>query len=246
MPDTNFCITFTTIPSRIKALKKTIKSIEKQTLKPNKIFLNIPYKYHRFPNTKILDSDLKNLKSELLEVSRCDDFGPATKIMGSLEKVKKYDCSIIIDDDHIYDNNFCEIFINAFEKERKNYSFYMQKIFDIEMAQCADGFLIENQNLDLIEKFYYKYVKNNKNLFLDDDLWISIYLQKIKLSKIENLIEIFRNKTGKYTVYDIHTSIDALSEKIHSPKKFLNRRKIAKIEYLKFTVKNYFSNFNQS
>ena len=90
MPDTNFCITFTTIPSRIKTLKKTIESIEKQTLKPNKIFLNIPYKYHRFPNTKILDSDLKNLKSELLEVSRCDDFGPATKIMGSLKKVKTF------------------------------------------------------------------------------------------------------------------------------------------------------------
>ena len=114
------------------------------------------------------------------------------------------------------------------------------------MAQCADGFLIDSKNLDLIERFYYQYVNNNKNLFLDDDLWISIYLQKIKLSKIENLIEIFRNKTGKYVVYDIHTSIDALSEKIHSPKKFLNRRKIAKIEYLKFTVKNYFSNFNQS
>ena len=246
MADTNFCITFTTIPSRIKTLKKTIESIEQQTLKPNKIYLNIPYKYHRFPNSKILDIDIKNLESKLLEVSRCNDFGPATKIMGSLEKVKKYDCSIIIDDDHIYDNKFCEIFINAFEKERKNYSFYLQKIFDIKMAQCADGFLIDNQNLDLIERFYYKYVKDNKNLFLDDDLWISIYLQKIKSSKIENLIDIFKNETGKNVVYDIHTTIDALSEKVHNPKKFFNRRKIAKIEYLKFRLKIYFNNFNQS
>ena len=245
MSGINFCITFTTIPSRLKTLKKTIESIEKQTLKPNKIFLNIPYNYQRFPNSKILDTDLKNLETKLLEISRCNDFGPATKIMGSLEKVKKYDCSIIIDDDHIYDKKFCEIFINAFKKEKKNYSFYTQIIFDIKMAQCADGFLIDNQNLDLIEKFYQKYVKDNKNLFLDDDLWISIYLQKIKKTNIENLIDIFRNETKKNVVYDIHTSIDALSEKVHNPNKFFNRRKIAKIEYLKFRLKNYFNNLSQ-
>ena len=155
MSGINFCITFTTIPSRLKTLKKTIESIEKQTLKPNKIFLNIPYNYQRFPNSKILDTDLKNLETKLLEISRCNDFGPATKIMGSLKKVKKYDCSIIIDDDHIYDKKFCEILINAFKKEKKNYSFYTQKIFDIKMAQCADGFLIDNQNLDLIEMFIF-------------------------------------------------------------------------------------------
>ena len=113
------------------------------------------------------------------------------------------------------------------------------------MAQCADGFLIDNQNLDLIEKFYQKYVKDNKNLFLDDDLWISIYLQKIKKTNIENLIDIFRNETKKNVVYDIHTSIDALSEKVHNPNKFFNRRKIAKIEYLKFRLKNYFNNLSQ-
>ena len=44
MSETNFCITFTTIPSRVKTLKRTIESIEQQTLKPDKIFLNIPYK----------------------------------------------------------------------------------------------------------------------------------------------------------------------------------------------------------
>jgi hypothetical protein len=246
MTNTNFCVTFTTIPSRIKTIKKTIESIEKQTLKPNKIFLNIPNEYYRFPKIEIIDSDIKNLETNLVEITRCDDFGPATKIMGSLEKIKKYDCSIIIDDDHIYNSRFCEIFIKEFEKEKKNYSFYLQKIFDIKMAQCADGFLINNENLDLIESFYYKFVKKNKNLFLDDDLWISIYLQKIKSSEIVNLIDVFKDKTKKNIVYEIHTAIDALSEKIHYPKKFFNRRKIAKMEYIKFCIKNYFNNLSQS
>jgi hypothetical protein len=114
------------------------------------------------------------------------------------------------------------------------------------MAQCADGFLINCADLDEIGKFYEIHVKKNKNMFLDDDLWISMYLQLIKKTSIENLIEIFKKETGKKLVYDIHSSVDALSDNIHNPKKFLNRRKIAKIEYIKFMIKNYFINFNQA
>ena len=51
--------------------------------------------------------------------------------------------------------------------------------------------------------------------------------------------------TKKKLVYEIHSTVDALSDNIHNPKKFLNRRKIAKIEYIKFMIKNYFSSFNQ-
>ena len=165
--------------------------------------------------------------------------------MGSLEKIKKYDCAIIIDDDHVYDEKFCEILIQEYLKHKKNYTYYTQKIFGLNMAQCADGFLINTKYLDEIQTFYNTYVKNNRNLFLDDDLWISIYLQKIKNAKIENLINKFKEETGKNIVYKIHSSIDALSENIHNRKKFLNRRKIAKIEYLKFKIKNYFNNFSQ-
>jgi len=116
--NTNFCITFTTIPSRLNSIHKTIESIKRQTLKPKKIFLNIPYKYYRFPKIEILNQDLIKYEDDLVEISRCEDFGPATKIMGSLNKVKKFDCAIIIDDDHIYNNKMCEIFIKEFEKKK--------------------------------------------------------------------------------------------------------------------------------
>ena len=241
---TNFCITFTTIPSRLDSIHKTIKSIEQQTLKPSKILLNVPNKYYRFPEIEIKNQQLKKFESDLVEIKRCDDFGPATKIMGSIDRVKNFDCAIIIDDDHIYNNKMCEIFIREFQKRSINYSYYIQKIFDLKMAQCADGFLINCKNLDKIEKFYDIYVKKNRNLFLDDDLWLSIYLQKIKKSEIENLIGIFTKETNKKLVYEIHSSVDALSNKIHNPKKFINRRKIAKFEYLIFKLKNYFNNFN--
>ena len=222
----DFCVTLTTIPSRLNSIHKTIRSIEQQTLKPKKIFLNVHNSYYRFADIKITYDQLRVLESDLVEIRRCHDFGPATKIMGSLDKIKKLDCAIIIDDDHIYNKEMCEIFIKEFKKKKINYSYYIQKIFDLDMAQCADGFLVNSKNLDKIEKFYQIYVKDNKNLFFDDDLWLSIYLQKIKNSEIKNLINIFTKQTNKKLVYEIHSSADALSKSIHNSKKFINRKQI--------------------
>ena len=87
-----------------------------------------------------------------------------------------YDCVILIDDDHIYHPNTFEILINNFQKERVNYSYYLNKIFNIRNGQCSDGFLINSNLLDNIEMFYDRYVKENRNMFLDDDLWFAIYL----------------------------------------------------------------------
>ena len=79
---------------------------------------------------------------------------------------------------------------------------------------------------------------------IGDSLNVVEDYQKIKKSEIENLIDIFNKETNKRLVYEIHSSVDALSNYIHNPKKFINRRKIAKFEYLIFKLKNYFNNFN--
>ena len=238
-----FCITFTTIPTRLKNIHKTIKSIEKQTLKPKKIFLNIPNEYYRFPNVEIPNEQLEELSSDLVEINRCNDYGPATKIMGSLKKVKNFDCAIIIDDDHIYHEKMCEIFIREFKKNRINYSYYIQKIFDLNMAQCADGFLINTKFLDKIELFYNKFVYKNKNMFYDDDLWFAIYLQLVKKTKIIKLLEIFQKNTGLKIVYTNQNASNPLNKTIHGPHKLVNRRKIQKIEYIKFLIKKIYTSF---
>ena len=108
------------------------------------------------------------------------------------------------------------------------------------MGQGADGILINTKYLDKIEIFFEKFVKNNKNLLLDDDFWMSIYLQKIKKTKIKNLISAYREMTGKNIVYKIHSDSNALSKTIYKSGAFLNRKKIAKIEYIKFFIKNFF------
>ena len=232
-----------TIPSRIKNINEVIETINKQTLVPDRIYLNIPFEYKRFKNESIEESLLKNIIEENVEITRCDDFGPGTKIMGSLNKVRNYDCVILLDDDHLYNKHICEIFIEAFEDEQINYSFYLNKIFNIKMGQCADGFLINTKLLDSIENFYQYFVKDNLNMFMDDDLWLAIYLQKEKKSSIKNLINIFQKKINKKVVYEQNpnSKIDGLHTTVHKDGFILNRRKIQKIEYIRYILKSYFT-----
>ena len=97
--------------------------------------------------------------------------------MGSLNKIRNnYDCVVLVDDDHIYHEKTIEIFIKNFENKKINYSYYLNKILNIRNGQCSDGFLINVDLLDNIDEFYLNYVKDNKQMFLDDDLWFAIYL----------------------------------------------------------------------
>ena len=235
-----FCVALTTLPSRINNINQTLLSIQKQTLKPNKVFLNLPYKFKRFPGYSFSPEQINKISKYDIEISRCEDFGPGTKLMGSLNKMhNNFDCVILIDDDHIYHERMFEIFIKNFTKEKINYSCYLNKIFNIRNGQCSDGFLINIEFLDKINQFYLKYVKNNKNMFLDDDLWFAIYLYCEKNSITKNIIEDFRAQTGEHLSYKQHVNkdIDALHKTEHKSNKFLNRRKIQKIEFIKYKLK---------
>ena len=62
-----------TIPSRIDRISEIIENINTQSLKPDKIFLNIPINYRRFPKQNIDDKCLIDLKYNNLEINRCED-----------------------------------------------------------------------------------------------------------------------------------------------------------------------------
>ena len=87
-----------------------INSLLKQTRKPDKIFVNIPYKYKRFSET-IEDNQIPKFDSSIVEVTRCEDCGPGTKLIGSLNKFEKNSLVILADDDeHTYENYMIEKF----------------------------------------------------------------------------------------------------------------------------------------
>lgn len=96
-------ITLTTIPSRVGYLSFFLKNLENQLKQPDKVELYIPYEYSR------RDLGVINLKKipSAFDVIRCDDYGPATKIIPALIKHKNTTNRLIFcDDDRYYFNDW--------------------------------------------------------------------------------------------------------------------------------------------
>ena len=225
----NFCVSLTSIPPRFETLEKTIRSINSQIKKPQKIFLNIPLKYKRYPDSKYDISQLEII-FENLKIIRCKDYGPGTKLLGSLEYLMDYDYVVLIDDDHIYNKDMLNIFNKEALKDLdKAYSFCVYNVEDCKVGQGADGFMINTDFLKEILDFFNKFVLNNKKLFLNDDLWISIYLNKVLKKDIKNLFQLIKQpiffKKIK-SIYKKHTTVDALIE-LYSK----NRKKARDIKF---------------
>ena len=202
----------TIIPHRIKSLNKTIDSLLKQTKKPDKIFINIPYAYKRF-SEKIENEQLPKFNNKTIEITRCEDCGPGTKLLGSLNKLEKDSLLILVDDDNIYEDymveKFCQHFINDSDS---CYSFYVHPLGNLGIGQGADGFAINTNHLNGIKKFYDTIVKDYKELFLYDDLWISYFLYYFKKSKILSLQKhLNRTEDNKpILIYKSHTKSSGL------------------------------------
>ena len=200
-------ISISTIPQRLKNINKSVESLLKQTQKPDKIFINIPYKYNRFSET-IEDKQIPNFNNKLVEITRCEDCGPGTKLLGSLKKLEKNSLIILADDDNIYEDYMVEKFYSFYSKEPNSaYSFYVHPLGNFGVGQGADGFAINTNHLTGIKDFYDKVAKNYKELFLYDDLWISYFLYYFKKNKILSLQNYLKKgKDGKPSlIYKTHT-----------------------------------------
>jgi len=205
-------ISLSTIPQRIKNLNVSIESLLNQTVKPDKIFINIPYKYERFDEI-VKDEQIPKFDTSVVEITRCRDFGPGTKLMGSINKLKKDSLVILADDDHSYENYMIEKFFHFHSIAPNNaYSFYVHPLGNFGIGQGADGFAINTNSLKGIDTFYDKIVKEYKELFLYDDLWISFFLYFFKKNKILSLSEhLKKDKNGKPSlIYKTHTVASGL------------------------------------
>ena len=199
-------VSLSTIPQRIKNLSKSVESLLSQTQKPDRIFINIPFKYRRFSET-IEDKQIPKFDNNFVEITRCEDSGPGTKLLGSLNKLEKNSLLILVDDDHVYEDYMIEKFFHFYSKAPNNaYSFYVHPLGNFGIGQGADGFAINTNHLAGINNFYNKVVKDYKELFLYDDLWISYFLYFFKKNKILSLQEhLKKDNDGKRSViYKTH------------------------------------------
>ena len=204
-------VSLSTIPPRINEISKSIDSLLNQTIKPDKIFINIPKKFRRFKE-EIKDHQIPNFSS-IVEVTSCDDYGPGTKLLGSIDKLNKDSLLILADDDQIYEDFMIEKLSYYYNKAPQNaYSFYVHPLGNFGIGQGADGFAINTNYLGGIVDFYNDVVKDYHELFLYDDLWISYFLYYFKKNKILSLQELLEiDVSGKRkTIYKTHSVASGL------------------------------------
>ena len=92
-------LSLTTIPSRAPHLGQFLNSILAQSLSPVRIELNVPWHYSMRDLGQI---DVDMIPSDF-DVHRCDDAGPATKILPTLKRHAATNAMIVYcDDDRIY------------------------------------------------------------------------------------------------------------------------------------------------
>jgi len=103
----NIVVTLSSIPSRVPHLHTTLKSLLRQTVSPAEIRLNLPWFSRRESRAYVLPPWLGSLRS--VQVVRCDrDWGPATKLIPSLETANADQPLLVVDDDRVYDARLVE------------------------------------------------------------------------------------------------------------------------------------------
>lgn len=103
--DQNIVISLTTTPHRINHIKLTLDCLSQQNIPIQQIYLNLPHVFKRENITYHIPDWLYSYPN--LTILRTEDYGPATKILGTLKNAPIKDNTIIIavDDDTCYPQN---------------------------------------------------------------------------------------------------------------------------------------------
>ncbi len=102
-PSRSDCVvSLTSLPSRLPYIATTLKSLLRQERLPKRIRLNLPAFSKREQTAYVIPGWLKNLQS--VEIISCEDYGPATKLIPSLELPHDQKI-VVVDDDRIYPAN---------------------------------------------------------------------------------------------------------------------------------------------
>ncbi len=212
----NIIVTTTTSPKRLNTIENIINNIlNKQTKKITKLYLNIPYKFKR-TNETYPDEILLKLqqKYDRLQINRCEDIGPITKVSETLKllnnKSHENDIIIIIDDDIDYPENFIQKLVTKLNNNMYNDSNCVvgNSIYPKEMngtyIDIIEGFkgicfkrrIFENDFFDIINKS-----NSFKHCFNSDDYIISRYLNSKGVKFIESEID-FKHNLVDYSFQD--------------------------------------------
>ncbi|GAQ88820.1 hypothetical protein KFL_004620010, partial [Klebsormidium nitens] len=170
-----FVVSMTTSPKRVAEIGPVIASLKRNSLQPDLIIVNLPRLFLRTGSTfgalpAFLTSDPAVL------VNWCDDFGPATKILGALSLVHDPDTIIISVDDDIWypPHHLKKLFLRSVENPGRV----------ITGKSAMPGFIVEGFSGVLYRRGFFgdpgevgSWIRASpKSCYLADDFVISNYL----------------------------------------------------------------------
>lgn len=174
-------LSLSTVPNRLldpnenAGTKVGLPTLLKQTYDNYEIHFNIPYKYNidnesiELPNWLI---DLQYQYSDKLKIYRCDDLGPITKIIPTIERISDPDTVIISVDDDLY---YMDGMIKGHIEARSRYPDYAIGFAGISAIDGSCHFctsLSKDTKVKILEG--YKSI-SYKRSFFDRELYSFIY-----------------------------------------------------------------------
>jgi len=207
-------ISMTSTPPRFKYLLEAVKKLKQQSKPFEKIILNIPKEYKRFPGEYQLPEEITN--DEKVYVNYIDvDLGPITKILPvkDLDFIHDMDLIFTVDDDIEYARNLLHRFVREFEKEEREYAITGRGLLIKGKKAFRDGEMfskfLQGYSGCLYRKVYFKnfseehlnLILNKRECFVSDDIVISNWLEK-QNTKIKNL-RLTTNKDVKSLQYGL-------------------------------------------
>lgn len=119
-------ITMSTIPSRMKNTLRIIKNFMEHVSGFEKLILNVPYRYNRWPEMKNIDVS-HDIHDSRFMIHRTKDYGPVTKFLPVLEdKLIPEEAILIVCDDMCYKlDSFRDIATVQDRRIHESFSYYV-------------------------------------------------------------------------------------------------------------------------
>ena len=170
-------VSFTTSPKRIQHTKHLVETLSSQTVPPDKIVINIPYVFKRNGATYDNIPDFMT-ENPLVHINRCEDIGPATKVLPSTKLFDDPETIIIsVDDDIEYKKTMVEILLNHSyrypEAAITGESFMRLHGNKAELVEGYSSVLYKKKFIDDLDVTKYP-----KSCYLGDDLILSNHLRR--------------------------------------------------------------------
>lgn len=183
--DTNLpvYITMTTIPSRMSNTIKLIKHFLAHVTGIEKFILNVPYQYNRWPEYKVSLS-LDEITDPRFTLNRTEDYGPLTKLLGSINLIPNDSITVICDDMCYKLRAFKDIAEMQDKHRNKSFSFFVYPYKNntgdksVMVPQGADLISSYTQNLNNFPDWFNQFKQfhkvehyyNNECFFVDDQV----------------------------------------------------------------------------